>query len=277
MKKYFLLLSAALALSFPAMAEDTALQPSSYIFNISYEDAEDAISKALTEKLIQKDGRESKDGQSISASINGSKITPLYSSNKPVNVEIRGLRAESANNRWSANMVITAEDKVISALPLSGRYMVMNEVPVLKRSIRNGELISEADIEIKPFPEVRSGSDTISDISDLIGKTPVHSISPSRPIKTTEISAPYLIKKNSLVQMRYKTPAMEITTTGLALEGGLKGDVIEVRNTSSKKTIRAIVTDSNTVDILPPPAQASQVASSSPSVKQESAKSDEKL
>lgn len=246
----------SLLFSFPAMAEDAASsQPQSYIFNITYEDAQDAIGKALAENLPA----EKMGGKTLAAVINGKKTASLYSSNKPVNVEIRGLRSDDKNNSWSANLVITDDDKVVSAMPLAGRYMVMSEVPMLKRQIRNGELISESDIELKSFPQDRTNSDTINDISSLIGKTPIRGISPNRPIRNSEISAPALIKKNALVQMRYKTESMEITTAGQSLADGAKGDVIEVRNVTSKKIMRAVVTESNIVDVMEQGVQTSQI------------------
>jgi flagella basal body P-ring formation protein FlgA len=220
----------------------TIIPQQNYIFNISYEDAEGAISKALSEKATG--------GQIVSAIISGKKSTPLFSYNKPINVEVRGLRADSSKNSWSASLVILSEDAVISAMPLAGRYALMVEVPTLKNAIKNGDLISDADIEIKQFAIERVHGDNIKDSADLIGKTAIRTISPSRPIRTSEISFPALVKKNAIVQMRYKTGNIEITTTGQALSDGAKGDVIEVKNTTSKKSTRAVVFDEHTVDVM---------------------------
>lgn len=239
---------------------DTA--SSSYIFNVTYDDAQDAVGKSLTEKM----GADKQSGQSIAAVIMGRKITPLYSSDKPVSVEIRGLRADNDKSSWSANLVIISGENVVSALPISGRYTVMNSVPVLKRAIKNGETIRESDIEFKPFPLARVGGDAISDISNMVGKTPVRVISPARPIRSSEISGVAIVKKNTLVQMRYKTASMEITTTGQALTDGAKGDVIEVRNVSSKKTTRAVVTDDNVVDVMAQGVQTSQAVQPAPAI-----------
>lgn len=239
----------------PAIAEDAASAPqsASYIFNISYEDAQDAVGKALTEKLPAE-----KAGEAISAMINGKKATPLYSSNKPIDVEIRGLRSDDKSHIWNASMVILSDDKVISALPLAGRYMVVNEVPVLKRQIRNGDLITDDDVEMQKFPQSRIYKDTIEDIASLVGNTPVRGISPNRPIRGSEVTPPALVKKNALVQMRYKTESMEITTEGQALANGAKGDVIDIRNVSSKKIARAVVAESNVVDVLAQGVETSQ-------------------
>ena len=272
MKNYFIFIIFAIFFgSSFAMADDVdSTQPAqqSYIFNISYDDAQDAISKALTEKLGEKLGEklatdkqtDKQARKTIAATINGKKATPLYSSNKPVNVEIRGLKEDSEKNSWSASMLITSDDNVISAMPLAGRYSVMSEVPVFRHALKNGDIISQADIELKSFPEVRTSSDIIIDTASIIGKTPIRAISPSRPIRTNEIAGISLVKKNALVQMRYKTDYMEITTTGQALADGARGDVIEIRNVTSKKTTRAVVADNNIVDILAQNVQTSQVA-----------------
>lgn len=256
MKKYFILFVLSLFFPLSSFAEDTASQPMPYIFNISYDDAQDAIGKALTGKLAA----ETKTGQTVAAIISGKKMTSLYSSNKPFEVEVRGLRTEDAARRWSANVVITSEERVLTAMPLAGRYVVMSEVPVLKHQVRNGDIINESDIEMKSFPQDNTRSDTVSDISELIGRTTVRVVSPNRPIRSSEISAPALVKKNALVQMRYKTDSMEITTAGQALADGAKGDVIEIRNTASKKITRAVVADSTTVDVIVAGVQTSQAA-----------------
>jgi flagellar basal body P-ring formation protein FlgA len=226
-------------------------QPQSYIFNITYEDAEAAIGKALSEK--------STDGKTISVSIIGKKPVPIYSSNKPVDVEVRGLRSDDKISRWTANLIITGQDNVVSAMPLSGRFSVMKELAVLKRFLRSGDVISESDVELKSFPQERVNSDNIIDASRLIGRSPIRTVSPNRPIRESEISAPAIIKKNALVQMRYKTKNMEITTAGQALADGAKGDVIEVRNTTSKKITQAVVSDNNIVDVVGGGTQTSQI------------------
>lgn len=231
----------------PAIVQEV---PPSYIFNISYEEAETAISKALSEKET---------GKKVSALISNKKSSPIYSYNKPVEVEVRGLRVDSSANRWSANLVVISEKEVISAMPLSGRFMLMSEVPMLKQAIKNGELITAENIEMKLLPQERVHADTVVNIESVIGKSPVRSISSARPIRKNEIAFPALIKKNALVQMRYKTANMEITTTGQAITEGAKGDVIEVRNTNSKAITRAVVTNENTVDVMMQGVQANAI------------------
>ncbi|MEZ5690833.1 MAG: flagellar basal body P-ring formation chaperone FlgA [Rickettsiales bacterium] len=245
-------------LSFAAN-EESSTSKESYIFNITRQDAEKAIGDSLS-KSLSEEGDYS--GVSVKAIMNYRKHTPLYSSNKPINVEIRGLRYDQNNKSWQANMFIVSDKDVDSAMPIAGRYMIMSKMPVLKKSVRGGQLINKYDIEFKSFPQKRINSNSITDIADIIGKTPIRSISAGRPIRKNEISRPALISKNSLVNIRYKTANMEIIATGEALTEGAKNDTIEVRNSSSKKTMRAVVVSSNLVDVIAPLAVSRSIKTS---------------
>ena len=106
-----------------------------------------------------------------------------------------------------------------------------------------------ADIEIRDFAITHTRADTVTDIASLVGKSPVRTISPERPIREQEVVSPAIVKKNALVQMHYHSPGMEITTTGQAMTDGAKGDVINVRNVTSKKIVRDIVDNNGSVVI----------------------------
>lgn len=243
MIKYLFILI-LIGLAVPAFA-DTAEAPAAtqpqYLFQLSYDDAEAAIGTALAEKGA---------GAKIAAVINGRKKDAMFSYSRPLTVEIRGLKFEPSPPRWSASLLFLSEGQVISALPAGGRYYEVVEAPVLKREVRNGDIIRESDIELRDFAVQQTGGGTITDLAELIGKSPLRSISAGRPIRSHEIAQPTVIKKNALVQMRYTSGPMEITTSGEAMSDGARGDVINVRNSASKKIIRAVVEDASTVSVV---------------------------
>lgn len=221
----------------------------SYLFQLSYADAEEAIGFALADKGA---------GTKVAAVINGHKEDPIFSFNKPLAVEIRGLQFDKSSSRWNANLMFVSENAVVSAMPVSGRYEETIELPVLKRQIRSGDVISENDLQLRNFPLSATRSDVVTDLSSLIGKSPVRTISMNRPIRGQEIAMPSVVKKNDLVKMTYKSGGMLISDNGQAMEDGAQGSLINVRNVASKKMIRAMVISANEVEIAPAGAQASQ-------------------
>lgn len=226
------------------------------MFDVAYTDAEAAVSTALAERGI---------ADKVSALMDGHKNAAIFSYSEPTHVEIRGLQVDKDHNRWSANLLFTSLDgSVISAIPAAGHYSEVTEVPVLKRAIRNGEIISESDVELRDFATSRTQSDTVRDLSSLIGKTPLHNVSPFRPIHQVEIINMPILKRDAIVQIEYNVPGMHISTAGQALAAGARGDVIDVRNTTSRKVVRAVITSPEHVQVLTPDTQTSQLTSSTP-------------
>ncbi len=228
-------------ITLPALAAELADTDKANLFPLSYADAEEAVSRALADKGA---------ADKVAAKINGrGDNTPLYSYTAPLTVDVRGLRFDKPSGHWSANLLLLANGSVVSALPASGRFDEMVEVPMLKRALNNKNVISTSDIEVRDMPISQTRVDVITDIASLIGKSPVYSVSAYRPIRDHEIATPPLVRKSNIVQMRYLSPGMEITTTGQALDDGAKGTVINVRNLASKKIVQAVVEDSATVSV----------------------------
>ncbi len=240
-------LLAALFIMFAAPALATTTDPAAgepqHVFQLTSEDAEKAISDALATQGA---------GAKIAATIIGhNKSDPLFSHGKPITVELRGLTFDKSTRRWSTSLMAVSGEEIVTAMPLSGRFEEIVEVPVLKRQIRSGELISEDDLEMRSFPVHRTRAETVTDMKELIGQSPMRTLSTGRPIRSHEISGPVLVKKDSIVQMRYSMPGMEISATGQAMEEGSKGRMIAVRNLASKKVVHALVDGENTVMIKP--------------------------
>ncbi len=241
-----------LIIALPAYA--TPAEPPSeaspkYLFELSYQDAEAAISQALVDKGV---------AEKISATINGRKSGPVFSYNKPIAVEIRGLSYDKPTARWTASLLAVSGEETISAVPVAGRFEEVVEIPVLKRQLRSGETIRESDIEMQTVAVARTRADTITDSAELIGKSPERSISAYRPLRGQEIASPATIKKNDIVQMRYVVSGMEITATGQAMGDGAQNGMIAVRNLASKKIVHARVEDDKTVSVGPVEAKTAE-------------------
>lgn len=203
------------------------------------------VEKAVGDALTAEDG-----GEKIQANVLGAKSTVLYEGSAAVTPKLSGLTYDKSTERWAANLLIEGADgKVISAVPVGGRFHEVVDVPVLKRSIRHGETITEADIDILEFRLSRLRAEIVRDSKELIGQTPRSVISARRPIRESEFAAPSVLRKNALVKMVYRSGNMEIIVSAQAMEDGAAGDIIPVRNLSSRNIVRAKVRDAQTVTI----------------------------
>lgn len=239
-----MLMSPAFAVPGAPKASGEQAQPAAQAglpyFRLTYEDAQEALGQALSERGA---------GSKISTTITTRGEQYIFSYNQPISVEIRGLRYDANTHRFTANLVSVSEGKVVSAKPIAGRYDEMVEVPVLRRSVRAGETIKAEDLELRDYTTARARMDTITDMSSLIGKSPLRVITSGRPIRLHELEQPAAVKKNDVVSMIYNRGGMSITTKGQAVDSGAAGATIGVRNIDSKKVIQARVIDANTVSI----------------------------
>jgi flagella basal body P-ring formation protein FlgA len=63
---------------------------------------------------------------------------------------------------------------------------------------------------------------------------------------------PEVVKKNEMVLLHYEVPGIVLTMRGQALESGTEGDLVNVLNIHSKRTIQGIITGPGRVTILSP-------------------------
>lgn len=211
-------------------------------FQLSTHDAEAAVARALEAHGVA--------GQ-VSAMMVGNKTEALYDYHKPLSVDVKTLTYDDKSGRWSANLYFMAEGEVVSAIPAAGHYEELVTLPVLKRGMRNGEVITASDFDWRQFSARSARQNVIADPDLMIGKTARRSISQLRPVRLDELAEPAILKKNTMVKMICRTPGMEIATTGEALTSGAKGEVISVRNLNSKQVVRAMVESENVVMVSP--------------------------
>lgn len=219
---FFLLMKA-----FPAHAEN--LEPA---FQLSLKDAEKAISDMLREEGV---------ADHPGARIDNNRKLVLYKYTKPFSVAIKTLKYNTDERSFSGNLYFMDGEEVLSAIPVSGTYEELVEVPMLKRSLSKGQPIGEENIIHKLMSQNRLRADTVTDEQQLLGQTPRRAISQNRPIRKMELTAVSVVEKGSMVTMRYNTPYMTITTVGQALQPGGEGEVIRVKNSESNITVSATV------------------------------------
>lgn len=226
-----------LALGSPAPA--TAQAADTY-YKITIKDVEARVAQALAAEGA---------GEKVAATVIGPHSDPVYAMDKAMTVDVKTLKFDRGSARWSANIMIRVGEDVITAMPFSGRYEQLVDIPVLQRRMMTGETIREEDLGSMELTESRVRRETVMDPGELVGKEVRRVISAGRPVRKDEVQQPEVIKKGEMIQMRYQTPAMEIRTSGEALEGGAIGQTIRIRNNDSKAAVYGIVTGPGEVSV----------------------------
>ena len=166
-------------------------------------------------------------------------------------VEIQTLRIDRQTNRFSAIMVGAGGRHRGSRITVTGKYYRIIDVPVLVRRMSSNEIISPQDIRLVTRRADKVDMNGLRDASELIGMSPLRTLSADRPVKRSEIRKPVLIGKGSIVTMMFRSERMMLTAQGKALQNGSKGDIIRILNTKTHKVIDGTVLNSGTVTVSP--------------------------
>ncbi len=161
--------------------------------------------------------------------------------------EISQLEYRPDNDWFSATFVAPSKENPIQRINVNGKIERLVEIPVLRESVRKGTIIGKYDIEYKEVPKRLIQDETILKAENLEGMTPRRVILSGEPVRTSEIEAPRMISRGENITMVFNSGALTLTAKGKALQDGAKGDVIQVVNAASKRTIDATVSGSGEV------------------------------
>jgi len=83
-----------------------------------------------------------------------------------------------------------------------------------------------------------------------------HPMRSGQPIKVADLVKPDLVQRDQAVTVVYQAPGLYLTTRGKALDNGTEGDVVNVLNLQSKRTVTGVVSGRGQVTIQAVTAQA---------------------
>jgi len=171
--------------------------------------------------------------------------------NEVPSIGIDGLNYNPQSRRFIA-MIYAPEDNIdAKRFRVTGRLHITHEIPVPKRRIMSGEIIKKEDLKWIKVRSRRLQTDIIVHQDDLIGKSPRRGLREGSPVRLTAVRRPVLVPKGSLVTITLSLPKMMLTARGKAVEGGSKGDIIQIKNIQSKIILEAEVISSGRVAVRP--------------------------
>lgn len=158
---------------------------------------------------------------------------------------------DRAGGRFQATLVVRDSHRQPRRQTVNGRVLTLVELPVLRARLRTDQVIRPDDIVIRSFRADRAGDGALSDPAEMIGLSPMRSLTPGRPVHAGDLGAPTLVARGSLVTMQLIRANMRLLATGRAQESGALGDVIPVRNVHSRLIVEGVVTGPGQVATRP--------------------------
>lgn len=165
-------------------------------------------------------------------------------------IDVYDVTYSRTDGRFGVRVSIRPAQAAPIQLSLNGQAFETIDIPVLATSVTRGQVLESKDIG---FTRQRlsslQGSDVMTDFDQVLGKAARRVMHNGEVFRSRDLERPAMVTKGSIVTMVLKTPMMQLTAQGRALQDGAMGDVIKVQNPRSGKTVLGTVIESRTVAI----------------------------
>jgi flagella basal body P-ring formation protein FlgA len=122
-------------------------------------------------------------------------------------------------------------------------------VPVLTRRVAAGEVIQSSDITMKSVPSRIAAHNTVTDADLIAGRSARRALPAETPLQRADLIAALVVRRGEKVSITLDDGVMLLVTQGEVQMDGAAGERVRVINSSSKKSIDAIVTGVGQVSV----------------------------
>jgi flagellar basal body P-ring formation protein FlgA len=130
----------------------------------------------------------------------------------------------------------------------TGSIVETAEAAVLVRAMARGEIVKAGDVATERRPKAELGPDPVA--SDAaVGLAARRGLRAGQPLRSTDLMKPEVVQRNEPVTLVYEMPGMMLTIRGKATESGAVGDLVNVVNMQSKRTVQGTVTGPGRVTV----------------------------
>jgi flagella basal body P-ring formation protein FlgA len=161
-------------------------------------------------------------------------------------------RFDARSGRFDVTFSI-ANDSNMSATKLrfTGTAIEMVEAAVLARPVERNEVLKSSDVLVERRPKAEVGTDgTTRDRA--VGMQSRRQLRAGQAIRNADLVKPDLVVRDQAVTLIYESAGLYLTIRGKAVEGGTEGDVVNVMNLQSKRTVAGIVVGRGQVAVSVP-------------------------
>ncbi len=167
-----------------------------------------------------------------------------------ITYEVTPQRNEDYLGSTTLGLVFMVDGKAEKKIWVNAEIEVSQKVVVCNRTLPRDHVITQNDIRLdtlslKEFPE-----DVITDPLEAIGMSTQRAMDINHPLRSKFLKAMPLVKRGDLVTILAESDVVKITTQGMAIDNGGKGEKVRVINTGSQKEVYGKVRDSKTVEVI---------------------------
>jgi flagella basal body P-ring formation protein FlgA len=164
-------------------------------------------------------------------------------------VAVSAINFNPASNRFAAILVAPADGPAVVQRNVFGTVYEMAQIPVPKRLISAGDVISADDLEWQAVHLTRLSGNSLTDAEQLVGRMAKRPLKAGQILRQSDVAVSPVIHKNDLIRLVVRTGQMTLSVQGKAMQDAALGQTIRVMNVNSNRQLSGTVVDAGTVAV----------------------------
>ncbi|MEA3415432.1 MAG: flagellar basal body P-ring formation chaperone FlgA [Thermodesulfobacteriota bacterium] len=177
------------------------------------------------------------------------RVSGLKLTGKKITCRVMSRRNEDFIGNSSFTVRCYENGEFLNGKRVRARIEVAMDVVVSTKSLRRNVRINRDDVRLVKKWFNRLPSNIISSHDAVVGMKLRTNVKPNTEITGNMVRSIPMVKRGKPVKIVFENGPMRITTIGLSEQDGMRGELIKVRNVSSKKVIYARVTGNSLVKV----------------------------
>ena len=150
-------------------------------------------------------------------------------------------RFEPRNGHFDVSFEISNDNNATpTKLRFTGTVIETVEAAVLTRDVQRSEILKSSDVMTERRAKAEVGGDAAA--RDLaVGMQLRKQVRAGQALRVADLAKPDLVQRDDNVTLIYESAGLYLTIRGKAVENGTEGDVVNVLNLQSKRTVSGVV------------------------------------
>ena len=164
-------------------------------------------------------------------------------------IPLQAFLPESSRDLGKITVGVKCADSKPWSLHVPVTVSIYKQVVVAARTLQRGTLLTDSDVTLASYDLADLTRGYFEDTSRNLGMKLKRRLTAGEPLTFSIVEKPRAITRGQQVHILVRTGAMEVRSTGKALDHGAVGERIGVMNLSSQQKLEGIVTDDGEIRV----------------------------
>lgn len=146
-------------------------------------------------------------------------------------------------------MALLSDGVEIERVKMQGDIELFDDVVIVKKNIGRATVLTEEDVQVQRRNITMLGNNLLQDLDAVLGKRLKTAMRAGEVLLASAIENTPVIKRGDLVTIMAESRGLSVAVSGEAKSAGAPGEVVRVKNLTSRREVLARVVDSQTVKV----------------------------